>query len=576
MAIDLSKVQWDAPPAAESTAIDPSQIKWDVSASASEGIPTRRNYAAAEVPAEFVKNIPRSATEMAKGVYHGVTHPIDTAKTLTQAVIGGVYNVLPESAQNYWKEVSVNPALLEENIKIANAFGGMYKDRYGDWEKIKRTFAEDPVGAASDLSMLFTGGAAATAKVPVVGSALKTAAAVTNPLAPVAAVVQPIAKKGAEALRTQEQLNAVRDATLQAGQKQGYLVTPGSVSPTGANILAERVAGKTHLEQLASVQNQAVTDKLARRAVGLDETAPLTSDAMKAIRAEEYVKGYEPIKNIGPIVTDSNYLTDLANIESKYTGVNKSFPNAVPPEVEKLIKTYTVGDFNSADAINITRTLKEQANAAFKAGNNDVGHAKLDIVRALEDQIGRTLATQGTPQAATMLDQFKSSRQRMAISHTIEDAIREGGGSVDAKRLAADIQKGKYMTGDLETAAKFANTFPRVSQSPSAIGTPGAGTMLQNSFSNILAAGGGAAVGSQVGGIPGAVIGATTAMMPAATSALMRQRLLSAGGQAAVLPNYGRFDNLAQGIMNPELRNYLLRAQTLNVPSQVNNLAPRQ
>ena len=540
----------------------------------SEGIPSRRNYAASEVPVEFVKNIPSSAGAMAKGLYHAVTHPVDTAKTLTQAVIGGVYNVLPESAQNYWKEVSVNPELLNENIKIANAMGGMYKDRYGDWEKIKRTFAEDPVGAASDLSMLFSGGATVAAKVPVVGSTLKTAAAVTNPLAPVAAVVQPIAKKGAEALKTQEQLSSVRDATLRAAQEQGYLVTPGSVSPTGANILAERVAGKTHLEQLASVKNQAVTDKLARRAAGMDETAPLTSDAMKAIRAEEYVKGYEPIKSIGKIATDENYLKDLVNIEGKYVGAERSFPGAVPPEVEKLIKTYTVSDFNSADAVNIAKTLKEQANAAFKTGNTEIGHAKLDIVKALEDQIGRTLATRGTPEAAAMLDQFKASRQRMAISHTIEDAIREGGGSVDAKRLAADIQKGKYMTGDLEIAAEFANTFPRVSQSPSTIGTPGAGTMLQNSLSGIMSGGLGAGVGSQYGIIPG-IAAAAVPVLPAVVSAGMRQRLLSAGGQAAAIPNYGRYDNLAQGIMNPQLRNYLLGIQAANVPSQLNNLAPR-
>lgn len=540
----------------------------------SEGIPSRRNYAASEVPVEFVKNIPSSAAATAKGLYHAVTHPVDTAKTLTQAVIGGVYNVLPESAQNYWKEVSVNPALLEENIKVANAMGGMYKDRYGDWEKIKRTFAEDPVGAASDLSMLLSGGAMATAKVPMVGATLKTAAAVTNPLAPVAAAVQPVAKRAAEALNTQGQINAVRDATLRAGQAEGYKITPGSLSPTGTNILAERIAGKTHTEQLASVQNQAVTDKLSRRAVGLDETAPLTSDAMKAIRAEEYVKGYEPIKQMGTVYADNSYLDDLSRIKDKFIGPNRSFEGAVPPEVEKLIKMYDVPYFNSADAVNAAKTLKEQATAAFKAGNNDVAYAKLEIVKALENQIGRTLGNMGTPEAAAMLDQFKASRQRMAISHTIEDAIREGGGSVDAKKLAADIQKGKYMTGDLEIAAKFANTFPRVSQSPSTIGTPGAGTMLQNSLSGIMSGGLGAGVGSQYGIIPG-IAAAAVPVLPAVVSAGMRQRLLSAGGQAAAIPNYGRYDNLAQGIMNPQLRNYLLSIQAGNVPSQLNNLAPR-
>jgi hypothetical protein len=536
-----------------------------------EGMPARRNYAAAEVPVEFVKNIPSSAAETAKGIYHGITHPIDTAKTLTQAVIGGVYNVLPETAQKYWKDVSVNPALLDENIKIANAMGGIYKDRYGDWEKIKRTFAEDPVGAASDLSMIFTGGAMATAKVPMVGSALKTAAAVTNPLAPVAAVVQPIAKRAATALQTEGQINAVRDATVRAAQAQGYVVTPGSVAPAGKNVLAERIAGKTNVEQMASVKNQAVTDRLARNAVGIDETAPLTSDAMKAIRAEEYLKGYEPIKQLGTIAADNNFIDDLIRVEGTYVGPNRSFKGAVPPEVDNLIKTYTVSDFNSADAVNATKVLKEQGNAALNRGDTAVGHAKLDIAKALENQIERSLTNSGNP---VLLDQFKASRQRMAISHTIEDAIREGGGSVDAKKLAADIQRGKYMTGDLKIAAEFANVFPRVNQRVSAIGTPGAGTMLQNSLSGMVASAGGAAFGSQYGGTAAAA-GALLPIVPAATSAIMRQRLLSAAAQANAIPNYGRYDNLAQGIMNPQLRNYLLGAQSTNVPSQLNNLAPR-
>lgn len=544
--------------------------QFDAKASIDE-IPGPRNYALSEVPLAAVQNVPKSGAAMLSGAYHAVTHPVDTAKTLAQGAIGGVYNVLPEGIQQEWQKISNNPELLAENINVANQIGGIYKDRYGDWEKIKRTFAEDPVGAMSDLSTVLSGGAMATAKVPMLGGALKTAATVTNPLAPVAAAIQPFATKAAAGLGKQEQLNAVRDATLRAAQEQGYVVTPGSVAPTGKNVLSERIAGKTTLEQLASVKNQTVTDKIVRKAAGLDETAPLTSDAMKAIRAEEYVKGYEPVKQIGKIATDDTYLNDLINIENKHIGPNRSFEGAVPPDVEKLVKTYTVGDFNSADAVNAAKTLKEQANGAFKRGETEIGQAKLEVVKALENQIGRTLESIGTPETLAMLDQFKTSRQRMAISHTIEDAIREGSGSVDAKKLAADIQKGRYMTGDLKTAAEFANVFPRVSQAASAIGTPGASTMLQNSLSGALASAGGAAFGSQYGGTA-AALGAMLPLVPSAMSAGMRQRLLSAGGQANVLPNYAQYNNLAQGIMNPQLRNYMLGLQAGNVPNQLNNL----
>jgi hypothetical protein len=60
----------------------------------------------------------------------------------------------------------------------------MYKDRYGSYDAIKRTFAEDPVAAASDLSTILSGGAAATARVaPAVSKGLATGATFTNPAA---------------------------------------------------------------------------------------------------------------------------------------------------------------------------------------------------------------------------------------------------------------------------------------------------------------------------------------------------------------------------------------------------------
>ena len=120
--------------------------------------------------------------------------------------------------------------------------------------------------------------------------ALGTAATVTNPLTvPTMAAQKAVDIKRAaipNKLLQQEEINAVRDATLRAAQQEGFMVTPGSVSPTGKHILAERVAGKTHLEQLMSVNNQAQADRLARRAVGISETAPLTTEGMEAIRKE--------------------------------------------------------------------------------------------------------------------------------------------------------------------------------------------------------------------------------------------------------------------------------------------------
>jgi len=531
---------------------------------------SRRNYAISEVPMAAVTNIPKSTAEAAMGIYQAVTNPIETAKTIGDVLAGGVYNVLPKEAVSFIDKFDSNPANKERAIKTANAVGGIYTDRYGDWEKIKRTMAEDPIGAISDLSLLFSGGAGAASKVGMAktAGALTTAASATNPINALVKPVEMMAKSKNAMLQSQKEANAVRDANVLAAQREGFVVTPGSLTPTGANVVKERIAGKTHLEQLASIKNQQMADKVARRAVGLPENSPLTPESMKDIRATEYAKGYEPVKNLGNIVADTVYLDDLANIQSKYTGPSKSFPEAVPDEVGKLISRYQVEKFDAADAVDVIKNLREQASGNFRKGENALAKSQLDISTALEGQIARNLEASGDPKLANLLEQFKASRQRMAISHTIEDAIRVGSGSVDAKKLGRDIQNDKFMTGDLKTIAEFANTFPRVNVPPSTIGTPGAATVVGRSLSG----GAGAVAGALAGGGPGAFVGA---IAPELISAGMRQYMLSKMGQQNILPKYDKYKNLSKGLSDEGVRNALIAIQAGELARENKNALAR-
>ena len=550
--------QFDAP---ATNPFDQFDVKAPAMASGMPG--PRKNYALSEVPGQAISNIPASAKRFAGGLYEAITSPIQTAKGVLDIGAGALQKALPESAVNFINQFEGNPAAAARAVEAANAAGGLIKDRYGSYEGIKRTLAEDPVGAAADLSTLLTGGSMASARVaPGLSKTLQTASVATNPLSaitkPAHAVLAAKENVFPSQLSKQQELNAVRDATLRAAQQEGYAVTPGSVSPTGKNILAERMAGKTHLEQLASVQNQTVTDKLARRAVGISDTAPLTSTAMQDIRKAEYIKGYEPIKQIGEIKTDPAFLDDLISVESKYAGAGASFPGAVPESVTKLIKNFTVDKFNSKDAVEVTRTLRDEAKGNFRKGEDALAKAQIDVSNALENQIERSLTASNNANAADMLEQFRLSRQRMAVSHTIEDAIKEGGGSVIASKLARDIQSGKYVSGDVKTIAEFANVFPRVSQTPSQIGAPGAGTVLGRSLSGLSAAAAGylASGGSPVATGISATMGA---FAPEMVSAGMRNYMLSGTAQRNMLPNYSP---LASRLTSDEAaRNALLMQQ---------------
>jgi hypothetical protein len=525
-----------------------------------------------EVPGLALQNVGSSAKKFATGLGEAVMHPIDTAGSLLNIGAGTLQNALPSVVVDFINKVDANnPAATQSAqraVNAANAVGGELANKYGTMERIKRTAADDPVGFAGDMSMLFTGGAGAArlggraaefAGAPNVAgaaqtgaNALSTAAKYTNPVnalvAPINKAVQ-MAGPTVEELATLKAQNAVRDATVAEAQKLGYKLPPGSVDATAKNVMLERTAGKSKLEQQMSVHNQTVTDNIARKELGLSNTAPLTKETMQDIRAEEYKKGYEPVKAIGRVETDEQYAADLGKLKDEFTGAAKSFPEAVPDTVGKLIDTYGKTEFTSADAVTVSRNLRAEASANFRKSENALAKAQLGIANAMENQIERTLGD------SALLDAFRDSRKRMAVSHTIEDALHLGAGRVDLKGLAKDLRQGDFLSGDLKKAAEFANTFPRVAQSPSSFGTAGAQSMLG---ANEIGTGIGGVIGYMMGGNEGAVAGAGAGRyIPTITAAGTRQFLQSNKGQKLVLPTYTQ----NKLISDQAVRNALLAEQ---------------
>jgi hypothetical protein len=401
--------QFDAPAAQPAMSANPFD-QFDAPAMPQDQMPgSRQTYTAAEVPGAALQNLPASAQRFASGVVGGVqqlaTSPVETISGLVGGALdigaGALQNVLPQNVVDVINKFDFDPNSAKRAVEMANRAGGVIAKRYGSYENVKRTLAEDPVGAAADLSTLLGVGALGTGS-----QVLSRASTLTNPLTAVTAPVTAVAKRGQAKMTKQQKLNAVRDDTLREGQAQGFVVTPGSVTPTVGNILLERIGGKTRVEQLAGVRNQQVTDSLARRAIGLPDDAPLTRDTMRDIRAQEYTAGYAPLANIGRVVADADFKKALQDVTDAFTGASKSFKGAAPQDVQKLIKPYNVGDFDAADAIAATRTLRENARNNFQKGEGALGRAQIAVSNALEAQLERSLQAANNPQAAALLDEF--------------------------------------------------------------------------------------------------------------------------------------------------------------------------
>jgi hypothetical protein len=144
----------------------------------------RKSYALSEVPLQAAINAPESFLKFGSDIYQAVTNPVQTLTGILDLGAGALRNTLPKNVVSFIDQFDADPAAAQRASAVATSVGGMYKDRYGSYDAIKRTFAEDPVAAASDLSTILSGGAAATARIaPAVSKGLATGATFTNPAA---------------------------------------------------------------------------------------------------------------------------------------------------------------------------------------------------------------------------------------------------------------------------------------------------------------------------------------------------------------------------------------------------------
>lgn len=344
--------------------------------------------------------------------------------------------------------------------------------------------------------------------------------------------------------------------TLKAGIDAGYVVPPSSVKPSFANNVKESISGKIATAQIASSKNQQVTDGLVRKALGMADDVPLSVEALSKYRADMHASGYDPLRQLGPVRADQQFASDLAAVTQKYTGKG-TIPAIEKTEINDLVKAHQSTGFDAADAVDAIKVLREDAKDAYRVGNSALGGAKKALADAYEGALERAL-----PPGSGILKNYQAARQNIAKSFTVEDALKEGTGAVDARRLAAALQKGDPLSGDLLTAARFASAFPKATQPPSLVAGPGVHNLKAMFAGGAGATGGalGAAMGGPIGAGIGSAIGAGGAfVVPSA----MRAQMFSKGAQQSLIPaapgSAGSMQQLAGLLSDPALQQAVLK-----------------
>lgn len=286
-----------------------------------------------------------------------------------------------------------------------------------------------------------------------------------SPLAGLAAsVAVPTAGSAVPSLnipRTTEQLiNQELDRTINEAKDLGFLVMPEG--------RAAVFAGQDTLQKIVEDTNQKLINNLAKESIGFAPTKPLNEATLNKYREDEYNKGYAPFMSMRMVDPDMDYLNSILSITQKPLYDRKKMQ-----EMIKGIHTRggTQAGTTTFDPQYLMQRVKELRSNAQKNLRNEkdaekynLGRAEKELADALEDLMERQLIknyklTNRPEQAQKIIDNFRESRKNIAVSHVIEDVLERGSGRIMLDKLAESYQKGAYLTGNLEKAAKFANVY---------------------------------------------------------------------------------------------------------------------
>lgn len=259
------------------------------------------------------------------------------------------------------------------------------------------------------------------------------------------------------------------EQVLRDSIKEGYVVPPTTANPNMMNKIAEGLAGKIKTAQKASAQNQEVTNSLVRKALGMQEGEPITPESLKSLR-DTAGKVYEQIANAGEIKPDGEYLKDLAQLGRGADEIAQAFPGAnvgATKQIGDMVDSLLQDSFSSKAALQYLRELRKQASSNLSGMNaadpskQALGMAQREAASTLEDLIQRHLVATGRGDIA---ESFGAARKLIAMSHSVEKALNETTGNVVAGNLTQQMVKGKPLSGELETVAKFGQAFPKAAK----------------------------------------------------------------------------------------------------------------
>lgn len=251
-----------------------------------------------------------------------------------------------------------------------------------------------------------------------------------------------------------------------AARDAGFRLTPEEMGSGKVAKTAASLAGEPRLARLMSKKNQPVFVERVKAQLGIPKNKELNLDSLKAVR-KSAAKDYEDIRGVGEIPTDATYAAEADAIGQEYRSAAGSFPKLAKKDIEELTNGLKVPRFNSSEAIDQIKILRDQADEFFRKGETRVAKANRAAADMIEAQIGRYLEQTGQKD---LLAKYQQARQKIAQSYSVQRVLL-GDDAINPQGLAKQLQSGKPLSGALKQTGQFASDFERSSQKPSHMAT---------------------------------------------------------------------------------------------------------
>lgn len=252
------------------------------------------------------------------------------------------------------------------------------------------------------------------------------------------------------ALNVLKSQNATADQGLKAAVDAGYKVPPDYAGAgTGARVLGG-LSGKLKTAEQATINNQTITNDLAKQGLGLPKSASLSEAVIDDLKAPH-----------------NAVYKEASSLPSGVVGQEVSKSLSTGNEISKDISK------SGEQLVNEIKNARDDARAAWKSFNSGMASNPNDLrlqakasgklADSLENQLDSLAKNSGND---SLVSRLKDARQNLAKINLYDDALNPETGNIKAAVIGKALTKGKPLDDSALKIAKFNNAFGDLARVP--------------------------------------------------------------------------------------------------------------